>query len=111
MTVKKHITALGKPFDMSALRAKNEKMRAVGNMNVNARGDIIDNNNEVVNDKNKRINTMYSKTMQNLPSLRRNQQTTTVKNNPVDKVDKVDEVSNTELTEFDEFNEPNPIKK
>ena len=62
---KLHKTALGKPIDMASLRAKNEKVRAVGNMNVNARGDIIDSNNRVINDANKRVNVMYEKTMQN----------------------------------------------
>ena len=35
-------TAQGKNIDMAALAAKNERTRAVGNMNVNARGDTID---------------------------------------------------------------------
>jgi len=61
---KKHVTALGLPFDMAGLRTKNEKVRAVGNMNVNARGDIIDSNNNVINDSNNRVNAMYKKTMQ-----------------------------------------------
>ena len=38
-------SAQGKMVDMSVLAAKNEKVRAVGNMNVNARGDVIDENN------------------------------------------------------------------
>lgn len=62
---KKHTTSLGKPFDMDAFRAKNEKVRAVGNMSVNARGDIIDSNNRVINDANRRVSEMYKKTMQN----------------------------------------------
>lgn len=65
---KKHTTAMGMPFDMAALRAKNEKVRAVGNMNVNARGDIIDSNNNVINDINKRVNVMYNKVTQNVPA-------------------------------------------
>lgn len=64
MATKKHVTALGRPFDMAALRTKNEKTRAVGNMNVNARGDTIDSHNRVINDANKRVNIMYEKTMQ-----------------------------------------------
>lgn len=64
MTSKKHVTALGKALDMHALRAKHEKMRAVGNMNVNARGDIIDSSNNIINDNNQRVNAMYNKTMQ-----------------------------------------------
>ena len=64
MTGRKHVTALGVPFDMAAMRAKNEKVRAVGNMNVNARGDIIDSNNKVIHDVTKRVNMMYERTMQ-----------------------------------------------
>jgi hypothetical protein len=54
-----HISAMGKKVDMTALRAKNERVRAVGNMNVNSRGDVIDSNNEVINDGNKRVNEYY----------------------------------------------------
>lgn len=54
-------TALGKTVDMSAVVTKNEKVRAVGNMNVNARGDVINNNNEVINDSTNRVKASYSK--------------------------------------------------
>lgn len=60
-----HRSALGKDVDMSALRQKNEKTRAVGNMNVNARGDIIDSNGQVINDNNKRVNEYYMKSVIN----------------------------------------------
>jgi hypothetical protein len=40
-------TALGRTLDMSALAAKNEKVRAISNVPVNARGDIIDNRGNV----------------------------------------------------------------
>jgi|TARA_B110000908_G_C10253539_1_gene453777 hypothetical protein len=40
-------TAMGQTLDMSALAAKHEKVRAVSNLNMNARGDIIDNRNKV----------------------------------------------------------------
>lgn len=40
-------TARGRTLDMGALSAKNEKTRAVSNMNMNARGDIIDNRGNV----------------------------------------------------------------
>lgn len=54
-----HKSAMGRSVDMAALRAKNERVRAVGNMNVNSRGDVIDSNNEVINDNNKRVNQYY----------------------------------------------------
>ena len=62
-------TAMGKPLDMTALRQKNEKVRAVGNMAVNARGDTIDSNDEVIQDNTKRVNSLYSKTIQNPGAL------------------------------------------
>lgn len=60
-----HRSAMGKDIDMAALRQKNEKIRAVGNMNVNARGDIIDSNGQVINDNNKRVNEYYMKSVIN----------------------------------------------
>jgi len=60
---KSHRTALGKSIDMDALRAKNEQVRAVGNMRVNARGDVIDANNRIINDSTKRVNEQYMKTV------------------------------------------------
>jgi hypothetical protein len=54
-------TAQGKNVDMSQLVARNEKVRAVGNMNVNARGDIIDSHNRVIKDNNKRVRNNYQK--------------------------------------------------
>lgn len=60
-----HRSALGRSVDMAALRAKNERTRAVGNMNVNARGDVIDSNNDVINDNNKRVNEYYMKSAMN----------------------------------------------
>lgn len=57
-------TAQGKMLDMAALAAKNEKVRAVGNMNVNARGDILDSQNKVIKDNTRRVNANYNKTVQ-----------------------------------------------
>lgn len=60
-----HRSAMGKEVDMSALRQKNEKTRAVGNMNINSRGDVIDSNGQVTNDNNKRVNEYYMKSVIN----------------------------------------------
>ena len=58
-----HRTAQGKMVDMARLASRNEKTRAVGNMNVNARGDIIDSNNQVIKDNTKRVKKSYQKTV------------------------------------------------
>jgi len=45
MTKEVHRTANGKKVDMGSLRLRNENVRAVGNMKVNARGDLVDDKN------------------------------------------------------------------
>lgn len=55
-------SAMGKPVDMAAIRTKNENVRAIGNMKVNSRGDIIDNHNQVVQPASQRVNQVYTKT-------------------------------------------------
>ena len=56
-------TAKGKPIDMSTLAATYEKTRAVGNMGVNARGDVLDAHNRVIKGGSTRINHSYNKTV------------------------------------------------
>jgi hypothetical protein len=59
-------TAMGKNVDMNALRAKNEKTRAVGNVkNLNARGDTIDAFGKIVNPITNKVSDSYSKTVGN----------------------------------------------
>jgi hypothetical protein len=55
-----HKTAMGKAVDMSSLASQHEKTRAVGNMNVNARGDIVDSHNRVIQDNTKRVKATYN---------------------------------------------------
>jgi hypothetical protein len=55
MTNKIYKTAQGKVVDMGALILQNESIRAVGNMNVNARGDVLDSSDTVIDSKNSQI--------------------------------------------------------
>ena len=50
---------MGKPVDMGALFLQNENIRAVGNMNSNARGDILDSANRVVETKTRQAQRKY----------------------------------------------------
>lgn len=59
----KYRTALGRTVDMTALSAKNERTRAVGNMKVNARGDTIDSNGKIITPVTEKVNEAYSKTV------------------------------------------------
>lgn len=58
-------SALGKTVDMSALVARNEKTRAVGNMKVNARGDTIDSMGKVILPVTSKVSDKYNKTVGN----------------------------------------------
>lgn len=60
-----HKTAMGRQIDMAALIAKNEKVRAVGNKKVNARGDTIDSHGRVIVANTERVNNAYHKTVGN----------------------------------------------
>ena len=72
MTNEVYRSANGKTVDMGALRLQNEKVRAVGNMRVNARGDVINDNNEVIRTRNEQVGKQYQKQTQlPLPSSRR----------------------------------------
>ena len=62
MTAKKYRSAMGKTIDIGALMLQNENVRAVGNMSVNARGDILDSNNQVIDRKAQQIQRQNRKT-------------------------------------------------
>jgi hypothetical protein len=55
MTSKVYRTAQGKSVDLGTIMLQNEQVRAVGNMNVNARGDKLDHNNRVIETKPRQI--------------------------------------------------------
>ena len=57
---KTYKTAMGKTIDMGSMSVANEKIRAVGNMKVNARGDIIDSNNNIVKTRQQQLAEQYS---------------------------------------------------
>ena len=56
MTQKTYRTAQGKVVDLGAMMVQNETVRAVGNMSVNARGDIIDSQDRVLATRGEQVN-------------------------------------------------------
>jgi predicted DNA-binding protein (UPF0251 family) len=111
----KYRTAQGKVVDMSQLVAKNEKTRAVGNMNVNARGDTIDGQGRIILPVTKKVGEKYQRTVSNRAA-------NIVKRKPVDSFTPIESVpaleTKIELTEeelefldtADEDNEIEAIK-
>ena len=65
MTQKVYKTAQGKVLDMGKITLQNEKIRAVGNMKVNARGDEVDDMNNVIRSKPAQVNTQYDRQVTN----------------------------------------------
>lgn len=52
---------MGKTVDMGSLLLQNESIRAVGNMGVNARGDLLDSTNTVIEEKNRQAQRQYER--------------------------------------------------
>lgn len=61
MTQRTYRTAQGKVVDLGALQLKNENVRAVGNMSVNARGELIDSANRPIQTRNEQVGRQYKK--------------------------------------------------
>lgn len=71
MTKKQYRSAMGKTVDMGSLLLQNESVRAVGNMGVNARGDVINSNNKIIEKKSRQVqrhNRRTTKLSTSMPS-------------------------------------------
>lgn len=66
MTRKIYRTAQGKTVDLGSLQLQNENVRAVGNMKVNARGDIIDSMNRPIATRNQQVARQYRRQTTNV---------------------------------------------
>jgi hypothetical protein len=66
MTKKVYRSAQGKSVDLGTIMLKNEHTRAVGNMNINARGDKLDSMNQVVETKPQQIQKQNDRTTSNV---------------------------------------------
>jgi hypothetical protein len=62
MTSKVYKSAQGRSVDLGTIMLQNEHVRAVGNMNVNARGDKLDSNNQVIDTKPRQIQRQTART-------------------------------------------------
>lgn len=82
---------MGRTVDMGAMATRNEKTRAVGNMKSNARGDLLDAQNRVIQDASSRVAESYNKTVVNVPKP-------IVKTPPVVR----DQINLSELNDFDD---------
>lgn len=86
---------------MSALGAKNERVRAVGNMKVNARGDTIDGFGRIIQPVTEKVTDSYTKTVGN-KSARVSNKSEKNRSKPGAKIDAA-EVTKEELQELTGF--------
>jgi hypothetical protein len=66
MTRKVYKTAQGKTVDLGALILQNENTRAVGNMKVNARGDLVDGWNRPIDSRTQQVQKQYDRQVTNV---------------------------------------------
>jgi hypothetical protein len=88
MTNKVYRSAQGKMVDLGALQLRNESVRAVGNMGVNARGDIVDAKNRAIDSRNNQVAKQYSRQSTNVVDSR--VPTSNTRKKPVAEAPKVD---------------------
>jgi hypothetical protein len=70
-------------IDIEKLRGANENERAVGNMNVNARGDVLNKSGQVVTSKAKVIQKYYEQPKGKVDDTPRRSKPVPVKRTPV----------------------------
>ena len=78
MTKKIYRSAQGKLVDLGALEAQHQHVRAVGNMNVNARGDKLDADGNVISTRAQQVNRSLNRSVNTaagpIPTSSRDQQ-------------------------------------
>jgi hypothetical protein len=67
MSKKIYRTAQGRIVDFGALQAQNEQVRAVGNMQVNARGDKLDADGNIISTRAQQVNRNLNRTTNSVP--------------------------------------------
>lgn len=117
MTRKVYKSAMGKAVDLGALLLQNEQVRAVGNMGVNAVGDIIDSSNRVIDQRNRQVQRQYrrqtnvdssaSVANSNLAARQKQKQEPKESTTPIDQVEEID-LDNKNFTSSIVDN-PNPV--
>jgi hypothetical protein len=85
MAQKIYKSAMGRVVDIGALMLENENVRAVGNMNVNARGDTLDSADRVVESKTKQVQKHYQKQSTNTSAMMPTTSTTLAKKQQAEK--------------------------
>lgn len=89
-------TARGRTIDMAAMVAKNETTRAVSNLNMNARGDIIDSRGNVEIPKEKVSKEYYKNNVPNADTKEISIKDPVDEDNKVEVSDEPNEVSRKE---------------
>jgi hypothetical protein len=109
--MKNYKSAMGKSIDMSALAARNEHTRAVGNMSVNARGDTIDSTGRVIRPVTDKVNEAYGKTVGNKSAQIKRTVTPKPTAQKVEVKPQLEELTETELELEESFEDDIEVEK
>jgi hypothetical protein len=109
--MKNYKSAMGKSIDMSALAARNEHTRAVGNMSVNARGDTIDSTGRVIRPVTDKVNEAYGKTVGNKSAQVKRTVTTKPTTQKVEVKPQLEELTEAELELEESFEDDIEVEK
>lgn len=104
MTQRKYRTAQGRNVDLGALMLRNENVRAVGNLPVNARGDYLDANNRPIQSKPQQVTRQQRRQVTNVSD---DPVPTSAADRPAPKAAKP-KVKDKQETEFTAESEPTP---
>lgn len=105
MTKKVYKSAMGRTVDLGALILENENVRAVGNMGVNARGDVLDGSNQVIESKTRQVQRQYNKQAKTNVTNSMPTTSTRVAKQQKDTAPEVDEV----VEDVEILQEPDPV--
>ena len=109
MTSKIYKSAMGKTVDLGALILENENTRAVGNMNVNARGDVLDSADRVIDAKNRQVQRQYKKQATNTSAMPVSTGTVAARRKKQEEVEEALPIETLEEETIEVVAEPDPV--
>jgi hypothetical protein len=104
-----HKTIRGRVIDMDALRTKHGSVPAVGNGNMNARGDIIDKSGGILVERDQLVQAYYANNPKGVKHVSLKQTTADMFETPQQAVERLTKQINSRATKPDEL--PNNVDK
>lgn len=101
MTNKIYRSAMGVSVDMGALALQNQNVRAVGNMGVNARGDKLDSQNNIVESRSSQVQKQNNRTTANPSRMVPHSSSTHARRDSIARMDNQTQIESVDLSALD----------